>query len=125
MAPVHRRGRLWAVLALKGRQEFEIPSSYIALRRVARLISECIELIDWKRNTEVRSQIDRKMLEQLGPQDLFYQILHGLRSLTAVRSFFGNSDLQSTREYARTGRRTDCLVQRKEPSDRTEAASGQ
>jgi two-component system NtrC family sensor kinase len=30
----------------------------------------------------VRSQIDRKMLEQLRPQDLFYQILHGLRSLT-------------------------------------------
>lgn len=81
MAPVQRRGRLWAVLALKGRQEFEIPSSYIALRRVARVLSECIELIDWKRNTEVRSQIDRKMLEQLGPQDLFYQILHGLRSL--------------------------------------------
>ena len=81
MAPVHRRGRLWAVLALRGRQEFEIPSSYVALRRVARVLSECIELIDWKRNAEVRSQIDRKMLEQLGPQDLFYQILHGLRSL--------------------------------------------
>src|SRR4051794_37369537 len=81
MAPVHRRGRLWAVLALRGRQEFEIPSSYVALRRVARVLSECIALIDWKRNTEVRSQIDRKMLEQLAPQDLFYQILHGLRSL--------------------------------------------
>ncbi len=81
MAPVQRRGRLWAVLALKGRQEFEIPSSYIALRRVAWVLSECIALIDWKRNTEVRSQIDRKMLEQLAPQDLFYQILHGLRSL--------------------------------------------
>src|SRR3954462_11989630 len=27
MAPVQRRGRLWAVLALKGQREFEIPSS--------------------------------------------------------------------------------------------------
>ena len=54
----------------------------MALRRVAKLISESIEVIDWKRNIEVRSQIDRKMLEQLRPQDLFYQILHGLRSLT-------------------------------------------
>jgi len=82
MAPIHRRGRLWAVLALRGQREFEIPPSYLALRRVAKLISESIGLIDWERNIEVRSQIDRKMLEQLRPQDLFYQILHGLRSLT-------------------------------------------
>jgi two-component system, NtrC family, sensor kinase len=82
MAPVHRRGRVWAALALRGERDFEIPSSYIALRRVAKLISESIELIDRERNIEVRSQIDRKMLEQLRPQDLFYQILHGLRSLT-------------------------------------------
>src|SRR6516164_6909385 len=82
MAPVHRRGRLWAVLALRGPREFQIPSDYIALRRVAKLISESIEVIDWQRNIDVRSQIDRKILEQLRPQDLFYQILHGLRSLT-------------------------------------------
>jgi signal transduction histidine kinase len=82
MAPIHRRGRFWAVLAIRGQQPFEIPSSYVALRRVAKVISESIELIDWQRNIEVRSQIDRKMLEQLRPQDLFYQILHGLRSLT-------------------------------------------
>ena len=82
MAPIQRRGRLWAALALRGQRNFEIPSSYIALRRVAKLISESIEVIDWQRNIEVRSQIDRKILEQLRPQDLFYQILHGLRSLT-------------------------------------------
>src|SRR6516162_10817948 len=82
MAPVHRRGRVWAVLALRGQREFQIPSDYIALRRVAKLISESIEVIDWQRNIDVRSQIDRKILEQLRPQDLFYQILHGLRSLT-------------------------------------------
>ena len=82
MAPIQRRGRSWAVLALRGEREFEIPSSYIALRRVANLLSETIEVIDRQRNIEVRSQIDRKILEQLRPRDLFYQILHGLRSLT-------------------------------------------
>ena len=46
------------------------------------MISETIEIIDRERNIEVRSQIDRKILEQLRPRDLFYQILHGLRSLT-------------------------------------------
>src|SRR5215831_12628044 len=82
MAPIQRRSRLWGVLALRGEREFEIPSSYMALRHVANLVSETIEVIDRERNIEVRSQIDRKILEQLRPRDLFYQILHGLRSLT-------------------------------------------
>jgi two-component system, NtrC family, sensor kinase len=82
MAPIQRRGRSWAVLALRGERDFEIPSNYLGLRRIANLISERIEVIDQERNIEVRSQIDRKILEQLRPRDLFYQILHGLRSLT-------------------------------------------
>jgi signal transduction histidine kinase len=82
MAPVYRRGRSWAVLALRGQHKFELPSGYLALRRIAKLMSETMETIDWQRTIEVRSRIDRKILEQLRPQDLFYQILHGLRSLT-------------------------------------------
>ena len=82
MAPVFRRGRSWAVLALRGQRKFELPSGYLALRRIAKLMSETMETIDWQRTIEVRSRIDRKILEQLRPQDLFYQILHGLRSLT-------------------------------------------
>ena len=71
MAPIHRRGRLWGVLALRGERNFEIPSSYMALKRVANLFSETIEVIDRERNIEVRSQIDRKILEQLRPRTLF------------------------------------------------------
>jgi len=82
MAPVNRRGRLWAALALRGQGHFKPYSDLRALRRIAKLISESIEFIDWQRTIEVRSRIDRKILEQLRPQDLFYQILHGLRSLT-------------------------------------------
>ena len=82
MAPIPRRGRLWGTMALRGEREFEIPSSYMALRRIATLTSEAIDVIDRERNIEVRSQIDRKILEQLRPRDLFYQVLHGLRSLT-------------------------------------------
>lgn len=82
MAPAYRRGRSWAVLALRGQRKFELPSGYLALRRIAKLMSETMETIDWQRTIEVRSRIDRKILEQLRPQDLFYQILHGLRSLT-------------------------------------------
>ena len=103
MAPVQRRGRLWGALALRGERDFEIPSSYLALRRVAKVISESIEVIDRERNTGVRSRIDRKMLEQLRPQDLFYQILHGLRSLTDYDQFFGDSHLRSAAEHAGGG----------------------
>lgn len=82
VAPVYRRGRLWAALALRCQRSFRIPDDYLALARVAKVVSEAIESVDEQRNIEVRSQIDRKMLEQLRPQDLFYQMLHGLRSLT-------------------------------------------
>jgi two-component system NtrC family sensor kinase len=81
MAPVSRRGRLWAVLALRSEGQFERHSAP-SLRKVARIISEFIEAMDWRRIVEVRSRIDRKIMEQLRPKDLFYQILHGLRSLT-------------------------------------------
>ena len=82
MASVNRRGRVWAVLALKGERGFQWHTDLAALRRIAKLISESIELMDWRRTIEVRSRIDRKILEQLRPQDLFYEILDGLRSLT-------------------------------------------
>jgi two-component system, NtrC family, sensor kinase len=82
VAPIQRHGRLWGAMALRAEREFPIPSSYMALRRIANLTAEAIDVIDRERNIEVRSQIDRKILEQLRPRDLFYQILHGLRSLT-------------------------------------------
>src|SRR5215469_13958757 len=81
MAPVSRRGRLWAVFALRGQHDFDRHSAR-ALSRIARIISESMEVLDWQRIVEVRARIDRKIMEQLRPQDLFYHILHGLRSLT-------------------------------------------
>lgn len=81
IAPVSRSGRFWAALGVRGTDEFD-RSAARALSRIARVVSESIEVIDWQRIVEVRSRIDRKIMEQLRPQDLFYQILHGLRSLT-------------------------------------------
>jgi len=81
LATIHRRGRLWGGIALKKEDGFD-PQSQPALLRVAKTISESIERMDWERIVEVRSRIDRKVMEQLRPKDLFYQILHGLRSLT-------------------------------------------
>jgi signal transduction histidine kinase len=52
------------------------------LGRVAEAVSEAIHRIDHDRMVGVRDRIDRKIMEQIDPKDLFYQILDGLRSLT-------------------------------------------
>ena len=82
LRPITRRGGAWGALALSrdgkpyGREEGRL------LGRVAQVVSDAIERMDWERTIGVRDAIDRKLLQQLHPKDLFYQILHGLRSLT-------------------------------------------
>jgi signal transduction histidine kinase len=80
-APVRRRRRAWGVLALARAGGFERGDGH-GLARIAAALSETIERIDRERLLEVRSRIDRKIMEELRPKDLFYQILDGLRSLT-------------------------------------------
>src|SRR5262249_54851874 len=53
-----------------------------ALCRIAAVLTDTIDRIERDRILEVRSRIDRKIMEELRPKDLFYQILDGLRSLT-------------------------------------------
>jgi signal transduction histidine kinase len=52
------------------------------LVRIAAALSDAIHQIDRDRILDVRGRIDRKIMEQIHPKDLFYQILDGLRSLT-------------------------------------------
>jgi signal transduction histidine kinase len=79
---LRRRGRMWGALAVRatgvrfGWDEREAVSS------LASLANECLERIDQERTREVRARIDCKILEQLRPKDLWYQVLHGLHSLT-------------------------------------------
>jgi len=82
LAPVWRRGRPWAVLGLgRAGRPFERGMGR-ELQSIGAAVSEALERIDRDRIREVRDRIDRKILEQIRPKDLFYQILHGLRSLT-------------------------------------------
>jgi signal transduction histidine kinase len=81
LAPVRRHGRPWGVLALARRSPFEKGDGQ-ALCRIASVLTETIDRIERERIVEVRSRIDRKIMEELRPKDLFYQILDGLRSLT-------------------------------------------
>lgn len=82
IAPIRRRARAWGALTLKReRLAFEKGTGRI-LVRVAAVLSDALDRIDNERTLEVRDRIDRKIMEQLRPKDLFYQILDGLRTLT-------------------------------------------
>ncbi|HET9300266.1 MAG TPA: ATP-binding protein [Candidatus Polarisedimenticolaceae bacterium] len=81
VAPLRRGGRTWAAIALRRRTPFD-RGAIRPLLEIASAVSESIERIDLERMLEVRDRIDRKMMERLRSNDLFYQILDGLRSLT-------------------------------------------
>ncbi len=79
---IRRRGRSWGVLGLQRAAHPFARRELRALTPITSAISSALERVDQKRLWEVRGRVDRKIMEQLRPRDLFYQILHGLRSLT-------------------------------------------
>ena len=82
MIAIERRGAPWAALTLRNRGRAFSKDAIKDAARIGPVLSSQIERIDMLRIAEVRAKIDRKMMEQLRPKDLCYQILHGLRSLT-------------------------------------------
>lgn len=78
---IERRGRHWADLVLRTSGRFA-EFHHAEMREVARGLSRAIQALDRARSSEVRARIDRKVIAQIRPEDLFYQILHGLRQLT-------------------------------------------
>ncbi|HEY5619476.1 MAG TPA: ATP-binding protein [Vicinamibacterales bacterium] len=82
IGPVRRRGGAWGAIAvMRARRPFDREDGRLLVRTAAAL-SDAIHQIDRDRILDVRDRIDRKIMEQIHPKDLFYQILGGLRSLT-------------------------------------------
>jgi signal transduction histidine kinase len=82
VAPLRRRKGAWGAMALsRARSPFDRHERRI-FTRIAAALTDAIHQIDADRIVGVRDGIDRKIMEQIDPKDLFYQILHGLRSLT-------------------------------------------
>jgi two-component system, NtrC family, sensor kinase len=79
---IRRRGGAWGAMAVvhPGRS-FDREDRRL-MTRVAAVLSAAVHRIDRDRLLGVRDRIDRKIMEQIHPKDLFYQILDGLRSLT-------------------------------------------
>lgn len=81
-ATVNRRGRPWGVLALRRDQGRFERWQEKSLSPVAREITGLLDQVDRERLSEVRSRIDNKIMRELAPKDLYYQILDGLHQLT-------------------------------------------
>jgi two-component system, NtrC family, sensor kinase len=79
---LRRRQRMWGVVAVRSPGSRFQWDHREALSLLAAAANEVLERIDQERIRDVRARIDDKILEQLRPKDLFYQILHGLHSLT-------------------------------------------
>jgi signal transduction histidine kinase len=79
---VRRRGGAWGAIALaRPGHSFDRADRHL-IARITAVVSAAVDRIDRDRLLGVRDRIDRKMMEQIHPKDLFYQILDGLRSLT-------------------------------------------
>jgi two-component system, NtrC family, sensor kinase len=79
---VGRRGGAWGAIALVNPgQSFDREDRRL-IARIASVLSAAVHRIDRDRLRGVRDRIDRKIMEQIHPKDLFYQILDGIRSLT-------------------------------------------
>jgi signal transduction histidine kinase len=74
---------MWGVLAVRSPGVEYRWDARQALSSIGTLINELIDQIDRERIREVRARVDRKVLEQSQPKHLFYEVLHGIRSLTA------------------------------------------
>jgi len=79
---VRRRGGAWGAIALLAPGRSFDREDRRLMARVAAVLSEAVHRIDRDRLLGVRDRIDRKIMEQIHPKDLFYQILDGIRSLT-------------------------------------------
>lgn len=82
VARLRRRRRPWGTMALRWPTREPAWNARHALTRLASVTNDHLERLEIRRLAEVRARIDRKIIEQLRPKDLLYQVLDGLRSLT-------------------------------------------
>lgn len=82
MAPIHRRGRPWAVLVLRDAARQFTGIDRKILLSITQTLTDIVRLIDEDRSQAVRRKIEQKIADRRDPKDLLYDLLHGLRSLT-------------------------------------------
>ncbi len=82
LARIRRHGRMWGAMALRSgaNDEFHWDARQ-AFSSIGAVAGQLAEDIDVERVRQVRTRIDQKLFEQERPKNLFYEILHSIRSL--------------------------------------------
>jgi signal transduction histidine kinase len=81
-ARIERRGRDWGAIVVRRDGGTFTSEQRRDLMRFAGEVSGMLQRADRARLAEVRERIDTKILRDLDPKDLYYQILDGLHQLT-------------------------------------------
>lgn len=79
---IRRRGGAWGAIALVAPGRLFDREDRRLMTRIAAVLSAAVHRLDRDRLLGVRDRIDKKIMEQIHPKDLFYQIMDGIRSLT-------------------------------------------
>jgi signal transduction histidine kinase len=83
LARIRRHGRMWGVLSIRAPGANYSWEERQGFSMIGNLANELIDQADLHRIREVRARVDRKVMEQSHPKHLSYELLHGIRSLTA------------------------------------------
>jgi len=82
LARIRRHGRMWGAMALRADDAREYHwDARQAFSSIGAVAGQLAEDIDSQRVRQVRMRIDQKLFEQERPKNLFYEILHSIRSL--------------------------------------------
>jgi len=82
LARIRRHQRMWGALVLRRRRADFRWDARQAFSSIGVVASQLVNDLDAARVRDVRNRIDCKLLDQVGPKNLFYEILHSIRSLT-------------------------------------------
>lgn len=81
LARIRRHGRMWGAMALRSSNDEYHWDARQAFSSIGAMAGQLAEDIDVERVRQVRARIDQKLFEQERPKNLFYEILHSIRSL--------------------------------------------
>ncbi len=116
MAPILIGGRAVGLMALRRRKGTFEPGEGHFLSRLCRKVAHEAALREERRVNHVVDQIKDKTVRELRPKDLFYQILHGLRTLT--RYDHSSAILIAEEDAARLVLHAEQIAWEKRKSDR-------
>ena len=124
LSRIRRHGRMWGALVLSSGGVELSWNVRRAFSTIGVAATQLVERISEQRVRAVRARIDHKILEQIQPKHLFYQILHGMPLADRLRPLGGAADLRQRIALAGGRRRAGRLAEGQGPERGPQALAG-